>query len=221
MTVADLERIGAPTIDRTAARRAYVEYREAVLHEADAARKREYDGLMRGYRAIARGQQVLDLAQAMQAAGLQEATFYPRLAICRADATWCRLRMEEDGSAVFSADNAGDRAWTRQVRCAAGTFPTYTRHWRPEIFGYARNNGTVRWSSEAQAMVPLVPPALKPRAHLANYHILWDAVWTAAPPVDPLLLRHLAGELYAIVAAWDLSPLEQAVLRGRLTTGRR
>jgi hypothetical protein len=61
-----------------------------------------------------------------------------------------------------------------------------------------------------------VPPRLHPRGKLANYHILWDAVWTPAPPKDPLLLRHLAGQLYAIVGQWDLTPLEQAVLRGRL-----
>jgi hypothetical protein len=48
------------------------------------------------------------------------------------------------------------------------------------------------------------------------YHVLWDAVWTPEPPIDPLLLKHCGGSLYAIVAAWDLTPLEQAVMRGRI-----
>jgi hypothetical protein len=82
-----------------------------------------------------------------------------------------------------------------------------------------RPSGTLEreaWRSEATALVPIVPPNLNPRGALGNYHILWDAVWVAAPPKDPMLLRHLAGSLYAIVAHWDLTALEMAVMRGRL-----
>ena len=45
--------------------------------------------------------------------------------------------------------------------------------------------------------------------------ILWEAEWETVPR-DPLLLRHLAGGLYAVMASWDLTPLERAVLKGRL-----
>lgn len=35
------------------------------------------------------------------------------------------------------------------------------------------------------------------------------------PPGDPALLKHMGGDLYAILAVWDLSPLERAVLAGK------
>lgn len=41
-----------------------------------------------------------------------------------------------------------------------------------------------------------------------------------APPGDPALLKHVGGDIYAVVATWDLSPLERLVLSGR-TPGNR
>lgn len=215
MTVAEIERIGAPTIPRADAKRAFLDYKNAVMREKDEQRRKEYDGLMRGYSAIAKGQQVIDLHQVMHAAGLQAETCYPQLAVCRANAIKCHLSMHEDGGCWFGADRERDlwrsrQAWQPFVRMPTGTFPTYIGPWRE---GATRPS---RWSQTATALVPMVPPQLHPARHLRNYFTLWDAVWTPAPPKDPLLLKHLAGQLYAIVAAWDLTPLEQAVMRGRL-----
>lgn len=222
MTVADVERIGAPEISRMEARRAYLDYKRAVLSAANPAERHEYEGLWRGYKAIAAGQQVIDLDKTMAAAGVQEDTLYPRLAICRADARTCRVDMSGNGSASFA--DAGMRwrsrvAKGRRVSLPPGTFPQFNGRWHEGIWSRYRPSGALEranWTSSATALVPIVPPRLHPRAALTNYLILWDAVWTPAPPRDPLLLRHLAGALYAIVAQWDLTPLEQAVLRGRL-----
>lgn len=93
---------------------------------------------------------------------------------------------------------------------------SYTLFPRDTFEPYLRSSRRQGWSESAQALVPMVPPALHPARHLRNYHIIWDAVWIKEPPRDPLLVKHLAGFLYAIVAAWDLTPLEQAVMRGRL-----
>ena len=221
MTVADIERIGSPQISRAEARKAYLAYKRAVLTAARPEERHEYEGLWRGYKAIAAGKQVIDLAQTMQAAGVQPDTLYPRLAICRADARICRVMLHGDGGALF-LDEA--TRWRRAVRrrtiLPAGTFPAFTMQWnqgrgstRYSPLGHLERPA---WSTEATALVPIVPPHLNPRGSLGNYHTLWDAVWTPAPPKDPLLLRHLAGFLYAIVAQWDLSELERAVMRGRL-----
>ena len=221
MTVADIERIGAPQISRQDARKAFLEYKAAVLTAANPDERKEYEGLWRGYKAIAAGQQVLDLQQTMAAAGVQDDTLFPRLAIVRADARICRCSLHTDGSATFWDDRVrfSVRSPKRRVRLPPNTFQRFTVDWLNGVTRRYRLGGILereRWSSEATALVPIVPPHLHPRAALTNYHILWDAVWTPAPPADPLLLRHLAGSLYAIVAHWDLTPLEQAVLRGRL-----
>lgn len=229
MTVAEVERIGSPDITRADARQAFLDYRRALLKASDPHQRREYEGLMRGYKAIASGRQVIDLHRVIQVAGLQPDTLYPRLAIAQADMKWCRLSYANDGSAKYVSltskpdwNTRWPTAATRSIKVPGGSLPVI--EWRAERDAkfprHARfYDGQLRWnwSSTADAIVPLVPAGLHPGPALSNYHILWDAVWEPAPPKDPLLLKHLAGALYAVVAHWDLTPLEQAVLRGRLS----
>ncbi len=70
---------------------------------------------------------------------------------------------------------------------------------------------------EAYALTPSIPPEFRPKTHLKNYHLLWEAEWhtrkqAARPPRDPALLKFLGGDLWAIVGIWDLSELERSVL---------
>lgn len=76
------------------------------------------------------------------------------------------------------------------------------------------NTFPINGGKTSRARVPFIPPQHRPRFRLDRYHLLWDAVWEQALPVDPLLLKHLDGPFYAVLAAWDLTPLEQAVMRG-------
>jgi len=221
MTVAEVERIGAPEISREAARKAYLDYKRAVLDTAQPDERKEYEGLWRGYKAIAEGKQVLDLGQVIKLAGVQEDTLFPRLAVCRANAKKCLCCLGGNGSVTFMDEMKRWRQGkSHKVTLPPNTLPNFDTRWSAASGQVRyRPSGSLereKWSSDAIALVPIVPPHLHPRAALGHYHILWDAVWTPAPPKDPLLLRHLAGQLYAIVAHWDLTPLEQAVLRGRL-----
>ncbi len=215
MTVADIERIGAPQITRQDARKAFLEYRHAVTVENDGLRKGEYQALMHGYKAIAAGQSVVDLHRVMNVSGLQHDTLYPRLAICNAAARRCFVEMHNNGSASFHANSSDTRGKRTCVRLPIGTFQTFIWGTLPSG-GYGYRNRPSDWKTRASATVPLIPAGLRPQTSLNNYDIIWDAVWSPEPPSDPLLLRHLAGALYAVVAHWDLSPLERAVLRGRI-----
>jgi hypothetical protein len=47
---------------------------------------------------------------------------------------------------------------------------------------------------------------------LSNYHILWEADWEDAP-VDPILLKQIDGNFFAVIAQWDLTNVERMVLR--------
>jgi hypothetical protein len=181
------------TMDATEARRAYREHRRGS--------GREDEQLRSGYRAMARGQQLISLSAAMRAAGLDEKGL-PRLAVCRADALWVYTHgVAADGGALFRMDRvSSERDPTRRVRVPAGTYPRPRR---------------VTWQSWA-AMVPSVPPPLRPTRRLSDYLTLWDVNWQLVPPEDPALLQHVGGDLYAVVAVWDLTPLERAVLSQRL-----
>ena len=70
------------------------------------------------------------------------------------------------------------------------------------------------------SLFPLVPRPIRPSGRVGAYHVLWDANWHLVPPEDPALLQHVGGDLYAVVAVWDLTGLERAVLSGRLRESR-
>lgn len=77
---------------------------------------------------------------------------------------------------------------------------------------------------DGYALVPMVPADAREEAgnpQLSKCWILWEVErWAdkrigAVPDRDPFLLKHVGGELYAILAAWDLTDLERAVMAGR------
>ncbi len=174
-----------------AARKAFLEYRAAVRdrhNEEDAQ-------IMRGYKALSQGKQLIHLTDTIKAGGLGK-DGRPRLAVMRADQRWCHLHRAWDGGFSFTHD--GDKWRSRhaqRIRFQPGVL---------KITG-----------SDAKALLPIIPPGLRPNINLSNFHILWEAEWAAVPPKDPALLRHLGGDLYAVVAVWDLTELERAVLGGR------
>jgi len=63
--------------------------------------------------------------------------------------------------------------------------------------------------------VPLIPVHLRPRKAIDKYHVLWEADWNQYP-VDPYLLRRFGADAWLVVAAWDLTPVERAVMSSKL-----
>lgn len=194
-------------MDPNAARKAFLEYRAAV-------RERHTDEdaqIMRGYRELAKGGALISLTRTIERGGHMVVDrrprpradsnrhIVPRLAVIRASARWCWLSTTTNGIVIFHEDPF-DEPHKRRRRMAfpAGTLPEQGIH------GVSRG--------EFKALVPSIPPALRPKAKLENYHILWEAEWQAEPPADPALLRHIGGDLYAVLATWDLTELERAVL---------
>ncbi|QDT95528.1 hypothetical protein [Gimesia aquarii] len=181
------------------ARQKYAEYMKAVKERHCI----EYEALKNAYRELSKGNQVIDIVATMQNAGVDHLE-RPKLAIVRADAKLCWFRWtttkREAGfkKPIFSSNSDWHPAKSRCVVLPRNTFPTDNdQQWRREVL---------------RAVVPSIPPSLRPGAKLSNYHILWEAEWETIP-VDPMLLKHLGKNLYVVLAAWDLTPLEQAVLR--------
>jgi hypothetical protein len=198
------------TMPADEARQKFDEYRAALAGREETDEDR---GILMGYQALAKGRAVLDLHAVFRACP-PDAQGRPALAVARAHWKRCFLRLERDGSARFGQtrnDMLGYRrpAWHRYAMLPAGTVPTPLRPHDGRAAGS-------RHAIDLAALVPIIPPNLRPARALERYCVLFEAEWGPVPPVDPLLIRHLHGSLYAVLAAWALTPLERAVLAGRL-----
>ena len=192
-------------LSRTEARRLYRDYKSHVHYSTPID-----DEIRRTYQLIAQGRVVIRALEAIKAAGLYADgpnVGRPKLAICRADRQKCQLVLETNGGATFTADHhyRANRERTLRIEIPAGTFPRR----ESEIGGWAG----------VEAQVPLVPVHLRPKRGLANYHVLWEAEWTRIPAVDPVLLRRIGrGDMWLVVAAWDLTEVERAALSTRMSS---
>lgn len=170
------------------------EVRDALRYKFD----KEYDQLERAYKQVAKGRAVINLRNAI----LDSPTFengLPKLAIARADQSKVHVR----------------RNWDR-LTFSCG-------HWRqrsPTLRFEFNNLPRKEKSLDAETLVPMIPPAARKiagyRRSLEKMFVLWEVEeWLPTPPVDPYLLAHIGGDLYAVLAAWDLTPIERAVMAAR------
>lgn len=184
------------TIDQEEARRKVRDY--AALD----ARTVEDELLIGAYRAAAEGQRLINIQAAFRTTGLN-AQGEPRLAMARADWRSCILHPHMQigtgwarGAALFTQNRRIDaRLRTNCVSLPAQTFDadalTHKMLFSP---------------------VPHIPPRIRPKTPaLRRYHILFEVVWQEYP-VDPFLLRHIAGSFYAVEAEWELTTLEASLL---------
>jgi len=178
-------------VDRTKAKELHKQYRaHRAAHTAEDA------AIMSAYKEIARGRVIVRALASIRAAGWNEQGL-PKLALTRADVRVCQCNVWSSTVANFSAERRGySRACVRIDNM-------------PERL---RRDGN---ASRGNATVPLIPVYLRPKHDLANYWILWEADWRRAP-TDPLLLRKLTGDMWIVLAAWDLTDVERAALEQRV-----
>lgn len=170
------------------------------------------------YSYMRHGKAVIDLYAAMTKAGLNTDND-PTLAITRADSTKTRFIKREHGAGAFQLYDNRDiptlkydvsRRWSTSVSIPANTFPEWSK---PEgaTMGIARQT--------LETIVPVVPASIRTaiRGHLRNYHVLWEVEkWEPIPPRDPMLLKRVTPNLFVVLGTWDLTPLERAIIKGRL-----
>lgn len=171
-----------------------------------AERSVEDEAIAAAYRAASRGLPLISLSVAIFTGGFFD-NGLPRIAICRADATMCSVeRWWSDRGLTYYDEYATTRPVTALVGAHHTSVHTSTM---PAING--------RYTRRASTVVPPVPPRCRPkRARLARHHVLWEVeAWDPTPPRDPALLRHIRGDLWAVLATWDLTDVERAVLAQR------
>lgn len=171
--------------------------------------EREDEMLLQGYRELVRGKQIIDIHQVVGKAGLNERKL-PRLAVMRADHQRCRITVRGPDYLKFQSPRESWKSENyTEIKLA-------DQRMYAELFdsSWRKSNG-YNQLHEVEALVPTIPPHLRPDV-LKDYYILWEAEWKRAAPVDPMLLSKINDRFYTVVAQWDLTPLERSVLEGRL-----
>lgn len=165
------------------------------------------------YDLLAQGKKLIDVGKAIRDGGFDE-ILRPRLAIARADRNQVCFRWHANSdTATFNANLDEDSG--RQMQSLIESVNFNRRH------ALKLPDGRDRWRVEGFALVPMIPPEHRPIGLLRNFHILWevekwaDARIGAKPPVDPYLLRRVAGDVFEVLAEWDLTDVERMVMEGR------
>jgi hypothetical protein len=194
-------------LDRAEAETLYRKYKEHANYSSPI----DWE-CQRAYQLLAKGKLVIKALESVVAAGLNEASL-PKLALAGATAKACFLKRRINGSATMrSTDNWRTKSNSLHFANASFRFPADSFPW-----GWDRKS-RVCWSNH-KAQLPLIPVHLRPKRGLANYHVLWEAEWQPIPPRDPYLLRRIGkADLWLVVAHWDLTEVERAVLATRVAT---
>jgi hypothetical protein len=189
-------------ITETEAKEKLAEYEAALRVERNA----EDEAIAMGYRAAARGLSIIRLSQAIARGGwMDDTSGLPHIAIARATDAECYVQWNGD-DLIYQDEvrwnvNRGALVGQHSVRVPMKnvTMPTM-RSWR-----------------RGMTIVPMIPPRHRPKPRrLKHCHILWEVEqWTPIPAKDPALLRHIRGDLWAVLATWDLTDLERYVLSQR------
>lgn len=192
------------TMPRSEARRKLRAVRQQLHRRADA----EYERLEQAYKAAAAGKPLIVLSDVIRNAP-RDVKGRPRLAIARAD-----RRQVEVGFANQAGTSITFDASAQVGRRSPGLVISLN-------YGLPLPSDLSVWQARGFALVPIVPPDVRGTHALDTHHVLWEVEqWSdrrigARPDRDPYLVKHIGGDLWAVVAEWDLTDIERAVMAAR------
>jgi hypothetical protein len=191
-------------VDYSKARDSLNQYLSIVKEKRTA----EDHAIIRSTKAILRGHKVIRLADAVRSGGVDSRGF-PKIAIARADDKFVRCRTRGNHCDMISTETRDEYIAEFGVR---RSWASMKKQGNPRGFNF-RLSGTFQQSVEANAIVPSIPPQHRvTEAAAERFYIMFEAEWGPTAPVDPALLSPLGGGLFAVVAVWDLTDIERAVL---------
>ena len=204
----------APTIqiEKGKAKEIYNEYLEAVK-----TRKEQYiKDLKQVYYHLSKGEKILDIYEVFKQSGVNE-DGEPKLGIVRADASKCVFHKQSLGAGRFSESiDWRDKEIPARfdVILPSNTFPEWkTQEQSPDVENWDFHPIIRR---NIQTKTPICPPHLLPEGKLDNYYILFEVdKWNEMPVAkDPFLLKRINSNAFIVLAEWELTEVEQAVIRG-------
>lgn len=160
------------------------------------------------YNQLKSGRKIVDIFTVFQRAGITD-NYEPKLAICQADGTICYCRYSTNGTLMFTKNDISH--WGFKITKADTTIRGLPEIPKGTLPGEYNTNKVIK------TMVPKIPASLRPQDDLSKYYVLWEVdEWEIVPPRDPYLLRRITDNMYVVLAGWELTELERAVMKGRV-----
>ena len=183
------------------AQKEWEEYREVLRDRKEKYLEDMYSCLSQ----MRRGRKIIDLFEVMKEVGVNEKQ-QPKLAIAKADESNVTFHKKEQGRGTFESGRESNYIWLPEK-----TFPEWNK---------IKPNEAHSWQNEfieerLRAKVPIVPAHFLPRGSLNGYYLLWEVDDWEVLPKDPILLKRITKNLFAVFGAWDLTPLEQAIMKDK------
>lgn len=199
------------------ARRKWKEYNEATKISNNPV----YKDLKKVYNQIKGGRKIIDISKAIAKGGLND-KHQPNLAVAKASSkfVWCTFYPSGktnfvNGSNYWSPNTA--RNPLKEDVSIDNCFPKWDRHQLHKEGLFPKNNDFLPYEMNLKAPVPMIPALLVPPKLTDDHYILWEVEsWSIVPPRDPWLLKRITNTMFVVLAAWDLTELERAVMAGRL-----
>lgn len=188
--------------------------KEFALYEnaLKKGRKEDYlEELRNVYKYMAQGKKIINIYSVFADLDLNTEK-HPKLGIVKADTKIAYFQKRPRGAGKFlnrKPQNWGEKKsdLAFDVLLPDNTF----ENWDTNL-----NSITIK-DDILQTLVPIVPAGLLPPHGLHNYHIIWEVdKWNIIKaPVDPILAKRISKNMFAVLAVWDLTPIERAIIEGR------
>ena len=161
--------------------------------------------LIRVFRAASKGSRVINIIDAFRQTGLNEKG-QPKLAIARADLSTIFFEKQASFKSGLGWRDSftNSRTWRDRSKPASVFLPI-------DAFVPEDRRGEITSKTLASA-VPHIPADLRPKHKLENYHILFEVQSWEEYNRDPFLLKRIIGNLFEVLAEWDLTELEASLL---------
>ena len=166
-----------PTIEmpQEQAEAAFKEYRHAVRSAKTASTNSEDAQIMRAYKALTQGKQIIDINEAFKTAG-HDAAGLPQLAISRADYKTVQLNLLTEWRFAPASGQSGLRATAFEIWPSKELRINWRTKREGQVFIVPLGEEDIPTDLQMRrySIVPNIPPHLRPPFALENYHLLWE-----------------------------------------------
>jgi len=194
-------RINKITMKKEKAKRLWREYCK-VLRTREKDYQKEIKEIKACYYQLSKGRPIINIIDVFKKFGFNE-SFQPILAFSLAKERFIYFRQSDYQAPRGSADFTNGDDWNQKIFL----------HLPNDTFHKIRRNRSIC----LKTAVPIIPPKFLPKT-LRGCYLLWEVEdWEKhIPRRDPILLKRIYGNLFAIMSGWSLTKVESMIIKGRV-----